>query len=77
MPQLVEQNLSAGEEKKYCNGYVFHSRALTEQGKRLYRRYSRPQVTKKGGGGGKGLLFHFILYKIAAFTENFNDDRGC
>ena len=31
-----------------------------------------------GGGGGvggrdEGLLFHFILFEIAAFTENFND----
>ena len=25
------------------------------------------------GGRGEGLLFHFILSKIAAFTENFND----
>ena len=25
------------------------------------------------GGGDEGLLFHFILSKIAAFTENFND----
>ena len=32
----------------------------------------------RGGGGGlggrdEGLLFHFILFEIAAFTENFND----
>ena len=26
-----------------------------------------------GGGGDEGLLFHFILSKIAAFTENINN----
>ena len=26
-----------------------------------------------GGFGGEGLLFHFILSKIAALTKNFND----
>ena len=26
-----------------------------------------------GGGGDEGLLFHFILSKIAAFPENFNN----
>ena len=25
------------------------------------------------GGGDEGLLLHFILFEIAAFTENFND----
>ena len=25
------------------------------------------------GGGDERLLFHFILFEIAAFTENFND----
>ena len=33
-----------------------------------------PWFGRGGGGGGEGgLLFHFILSKIAAFTENFNN----